>query len=362
MALDAVRNDAYARALSQAIGPDTVVLDLGAGIGVLGLMAAKLGARRVYLVEQEDIIAVADENIRANGLQDVVETIQGRIENVQLPEPVDVIVSVLTGNFLLTEDLIPSLLYARDRFLKPGGTLIPSAAAMSVVPVSASALFESEIACWSVPEHGVNLAPARPYAANTMVFRNHDMQEIRDLAEPVDVHPLDFRHSDYTALNADVRVTITESGVCHGWVGWFVMKLGDQCLSTSPRAKRTHWSSAFLPLDPPVTLEKGEQVEFRLTRAPFDEWVWRMTSRQGTQRHSTLFSMPMKASTLQKASVEHVPQLTREGHAVAHVLSRCDGVATTKEVARSLRQQFPDHYSTDGDALLFVQSVVKRHA
>lgn len=362
MALDGVRNDAYARALSRVIGPETVVLDLGAGIGVHGLMAAKFGARRVYLVEQEDIIAIADENVRANGMQDVVSCIHGRIENVQLPERVDVIVSVLTGNFLLTEDLIPSLLYARDRFLKPGGTMIPSEATMSVVPVSAPAFHENEIACWSIPAHDIDLGPARPYAANTVQFRNQDMQETRDLAEPVAVHALDFQSGAYTDLNADVSVTITQSGMCHGWAGWFVMKLGDQYLSTSPRAKRTHWSPAFLPLDPPVAVEEGEQVEFHLARAPFDDWAWKMKSRSGTQRHSTLFSMPMKASTLQKASLDYVPELTREGHAVAYVLSHCDGVATTKEIAQSLRQRYPDQYSTEGEALLFVQSVVKRHA
>src|SRR4029079_14501434 len=105
MALDAGRNEAYARALAAAITPDSVVLDLGAGTGVHGLMAARLGARRVYLVEPEDIIALAEENVRANGLQDVVRCIQGRIEDVTLPEPVDVIVSVLTGNFLIPEPL-----------------------------------------------------------------------------------------------------------------------------------------------------------------------------------------------------------------------------------------------------------------
>src|SRR5205085_8252592 len=42
MALDANRNAAYGAALRQAIGPDTVVLDLGAGTGIHGLMAAKL--------------------------------------------------------------------------------------------------------------------------------------------------------------------------------------------------------------------------------------------------------------------------------------------------------------------------------
>jgi SAM-dependent methyltransferase len=362
MALDAVRNDAYARALGQVIRADTVVLDLGAGLGIHGLMAAKLGARRVYLVEQEDVIAIADENVRANGLQDVVQCIHGRIENVELPEPVDVIVSVLTGNFLLTEDLIPSLLYARDKFLKPGGTMIPSEATMSIVPVTASALHEKEIACWSVSEHDVDLSPVRAYAANSLLFRNQDLEETRDLAEPVAVLTLDFQRGAYTALNAQVSVTITQSGVCHGWAGWFVMKLADECLSTSPRAKRTHWSPAFLPIDPPVAVEAGDQVEFHLARAPFDEWIWSMKTRTGTQRHSTLFSMPMKASTLQKASLDYMPALTREGHAVAYVLARCDGDATTKEIAQSLQQHYPDQYRTATEALLFVQSVVKRHA
>src|SRR5262249_31006612 len=120
MALDARRNAAYHAALERVIGPDSVVLDLGAGTGVHGLMAARLGARRVYLVEPEDIISVAEEIVRANGLESVVQCIQGRIEDVQLPETVDVIVSVLTGNFLLTEDLLPSLIHARKRWLRPG--------------------------------------------------------------------------------------------------------------------------------------------------------------------------------------------------------------------------------------------------
>ena len=76
------------------IRPDSVVLDLAPGLAFMGSMAARLGARRVFLVEQEDVIAIADENVRANGMQDVVHCIHGRIENVQLPEPVDVIVSV----------------------------------------------------------------------------------------------------------------------------------------------------------------------------------------------------------------------------------------------------------------------------
>jgi SAM-dependent methyltransferase len=362
MALDAVRNDAYAHALKQVIRPGSIVLDLGAGTGIHGLMAARLGARRVSLVEQEDIIAIADENIRANGLQDVVRTIHGRIEDVQLPEPVDVIVSVLTGNFLLTEDLLPSLLYARDRFLKPGGTLIPSEATMVIVPVSAPSLHEKEIACWSAPQHDVVLSPARAYAANTVFFRNQDLEETADLAEPTVVHTLDLERGDYAPLKVNVGVTITQSGVCHGWAGWFTMKLADRWLSTSPRDKRTHWSPAFLPLDPPVPVEKGDQVQFHLARAPYGDWVWGMKTPDGAQRHSTLFSAPMKATTLQKASLDYQPALSDEGQATAYVLSQCNGTVTTSQIAESLQARWPHRYRTTAEALHFVQAIVKRHA
>src|SRR5262245_43803218 len=104
MALDARRNSAYEQALRQVITPDSVVLDVGAGTGVLGLMAARMGARRVFLVESEDVISVAEEIGKANGLSQV-ECLRGRMEDLQLPERVDVIVSVFTGNFLVTEDL-----------------------------------------------------------------------------------------------------------------------------------------------------------------------------------------------------------------------------------------------------------------
>ena len=72
-----------------SIRADSRVLDLGAGTGVHGLMAARLGAKRVYLVEPENIISVAEEIVRSNGLEHVVRCLQGRIEEVQLPEPVD---------------------------------------------------------------------------------------------------------------------------------------------------------------------------------------------------------------------------------------------------------------------------------
>ena len=64
--------DAHLNALAEVVGPDTVVIDLGAGTGVLGLIAARLGAKRVYLVEPADVRVLDRSDIVAvEILQDV---------------------------------------------------------------------------------------------------------------------------------------------------------------------------------------------------------------------------------------------------------------------------------------------------
>ena len=187
-------------------------------------------------------------------------------------------------------------------------------------------------------------------------------QDLRELADRRRSTRSIFLDGSISAVNVDVSVTITESALCHGWAGWFDIKLADQWLSTSPRARRTHWSPAFLPLDPPMAVTEGDRVDFHLARPPFGEWVWWMKSPTGMQRHSTLFSTPIKATTLQKASVDYTPTLTAEGQAIAYVLSQCDGVATTRQIALSLQEHYSDRYPTPPEAIQFVQAVLKRHA
>ena len=111
-------------------------------------MAAQQGARKVYLVEPERVLNTTEGLVEKNVYADVMICIRGRIEEVDLPEAVDVIVSVFTGNFLVMEDLLPSLFYARDTYLKPSGSLIPNSAQMIVAPVNMEKFYSDHIDCW----------------------------------------------------------------------------------------------------------------------------------------------------------------------------------------------------------------------
>ena len=61
-------------------------------------------------------------HFRENNLQEKITLLKGRIEDIDLPvKEVDIIISEWMGYFLLFESMLDSVLYARDKYLKPDG-------------------------------------------------------------------------------------------------------------------------------------------------------------------------------------------------------------------------------------------------
>ncbi len=360
MTLDSRRNEAYAQALAKAIAPESIVLDLGAGLGIHGLLAAKLGAKQVYLVEPEDIISVAAQIAKANGFSDRVHCLQGKIEEVNLPEQVDVIISVFTGNFLLEEDLLPSLFYARDKYLKPGGVMIPQAAVMEAVPVCVTELYQKEIASWSDPHMDIDHSPARMYASQSIYYYSKDLDKARYLAEPAKLLTLDFHQANSTYCQTETKFTITESGVCHGFSGWFNMQLGETWLSTAPHEPPLHWSAAFLPIDPPIELTVGEEITFRLQRPPCGDWTWQVKTERAQQVRSTFFAIPRTLKSIKQVAWDNQPQINEKGKAALYVLSHSNGTLSVEELSHHLARDYPHLFAEPHKAINFVQGLVSR--
>ena len=82
MIADSVRMDAYVSALQNTVGPDSVVLDIGTGTGLLALAAVKLGGRRALAIDL-NLLAVqtTQRNILLNTMEDRVLPVQGDAEN-----------------------------------------------------------------------------------------------------------------------------------------------------------------------------------------------------------------------------------------------------------------------------------------
>ncbi len=305
MVFDRVRNQVYFKALASAVDATSRVLDLGAGVGVLGLEAARLGAQKVYLVDPSAAVRAAAAIAKDNGLQDRVEVLQSCVQSITLDEKVDVILSVFTGNFLLEEDLLPLLFQARDRFLAPDGVLIPDRARMYLAPVSLPAYYASHIECWG-PDRGciddgigdgigdgIDYSAGREYAVNTAYCDTAKKFAAHVMGAAVCVAELDFT----TATSAQCKVTVdlnfSTEGTCHGFLGWFDMRLGQEWLSTSPLAPATHWSQMFFPFRMPLHVQAGDCANLRLQRPQHGQWSWVVQFGAQRQIHSTAMGSPM---------------------------------------------------------------------
>jgi type I protein arginine methyltransferase len=80
---------------------------------------------RVYAVERTTVAVLAQRLAAANGAGEIVQVFHGDVLEVKLPGLVDVIVSEWLGGFGIDEGMLVPVIAARDRWLKPGGVMIP---------------------------------------------------------------------------------------------------------------------------------------------------------------------------------------------------------------------------------------------
>ena len=142
------RNVRFERALLRAIryytnkhGRGPHVLDIGSGTGLLAMMAARGGARKVTSVEMVPAVcAVASQIVERNGYGDIIEIINIRSDELSLytmgNERADLLVSELIDDHVIGDGVLPSISDARNRLLTPEALIVPRASKMYIQPVS----------------------------------------------------------------------------------------------------------------------------------------------------------------------------------------------------------------------------------
>jgi type I protein arginine methyltransferase len=148
MLADYVRTGTYQKAFVNN-SPDfegKVVLDVGTGTGILSFFALQAGAQKVYAIDASDSVLIAKKLADANGYGNRIVIIKGKIEEVELPEKVDIIVSEPIGFLLVHERMLESFVVARDRFLKPGGLMMPTTGSIVICPFSDQTLYREQCA------------------------------------------------------------------------------------------------------------------------------------------------------------------------------------------------------------------------
>jgi predicted RNA methylase len=125
--LDFKRTRAFQAAIRDVVKEGAIVLDAGAGSGILSFFAAQAGARKVYAVEADPFLASClERSVRANNLGHVIEVIHGDVHSAELPKSVDVLICEMMETGLMDEMQVTAInaLYERN-VLTAEARLIP---------------------------------------------------------------------------------------------------------------------------------------------------------------------------------------------------------------------------------------------
>jgi type I protein arginine methyltransferase len=265
MLQDRVRTEAYRNAIQQVVKPGDRVLDFGCGTGVLSIFAERAGASKVYALDRSSMLTAAENIFAKNGCKNV-EAIFGEGDTVELPGQVDVIVSEWMGHFLFAERMLEPLITLRDKFLVPGGRVIPQQCSLHLALVNSKVLFEelaflrtrpyeidfSPVADWPFTDVGVHRVEAEFLLPETICLTTFSLDSVR-------------RTPDLLTG----KIATKQDALIYGMCGWFEAQLSPEIrLSTSPFAPQTHWMQFHFPFDHPLEVVAGQPIDVEVEIVP----------------------------------------------------------------------------------------------
>ncbi|VDK42148.1 unnamed protein product [Anisakis simplex] len=274
MMQDYIRTSTYQRAIHVNSNDfkDKVVMDVGAGSGILSFFAVQAGARKVYAVEASSVAIQCAELVRSNNLTDKIVVVPGRVEEIMIPEKVDIIISEPMGYMLVNERMLESYIHSR-KFLKNGGRMFPTLGELHVALFSDEALFieqSTKANFWCQENfHGINLTGLRAQAL-VEIFKQPivDTWHVNTLMSGSTKWSVNFETDDENELHnihIPFELSANKNGFVHGLAFWFdVAFIGGVAtiwLSTAPTEPLTHWYQVRCLFDKPVMVFVGQTVK-----------------------------------------------------------------------------------------------------
>jgi type I protein arginine methyltransferase len=275
---DKLRMAAFHAAIDEVIFPGCVVLDLGAGTGILTEWALRAGAGTVYGIElNESLLKIAVARVATAGYSSQFHPVLGISFGVNLLEPVDVIVSETMGNLADNEGFVDILKDARRRFLVTGGVMMPSRVESYLVPVAAERA-HAEVRRGD-PRGGNGRDDfvrqlRRRKARSPFDFYYDAIIPLRSyLSEPRLARQYMFKDDEAATYELQLTYRAQRAGLLTGFKGYFMATLSDTVkldISGDDIAGRTtsdSWKHCYLPVEVPCRVQPEDRIELIFSRS-----------------------------------------------------------------------------------------------
>merc|ERR1712133_9653 len=276
MLKDEVRTMTYRNSMyhNKHLFKDKVVLDVGCGTGILCMFAAKAGAKKVIGIECSNIVDHARNIIKANHFEDTIELIKGKVEEVCLPdgiEKVDIIISEWMGYCLFYETMLKTVLYARDKWLAPGGLIFPDRATLYVCAIEDRQYKDQKINWWE-NVYGFDMSCVKKVAIGEPLVDVVDPKQVVSnacLVKEIDIATVTMEDCTFSA---PFQLTMRRNDYVHALVCFFNIEF-THChkrigFSTSPESPYTHWKQTVFYFDDYLTVKKGEELHGTFASRP----------------------------------------------------------------------------------------------
>lgn len=270
MLKDEVRTCTYRDSMLQNehLFKDKIVLDVGCGTGILSMFASQAGAKHVYGVDMSNIIDEAKGIIEDNGFKDKITLIKGKIEEVELPgiengiKGVDIIISEWMGYALVYESMLESVLFARDKWLKEGGIMMPDKTTMYVTAIEDRQYKNDKIHFWD-NVYGFNMKRIKNIAMSEPLVDSVDKNQIcTSHCKLIDFDLYTITKEQAGKFMTQFKINVTRNDYIHALVLYWTCEF-TKChrfcgFSTSPTNTYTHWKQTVFYLPQSLTVNKGE--------------------------------------------------------------------------------------------------------
>jgi len=247
MVNDLRRGEKYYEAMKAVIRPGDVVLEIGTGAGLLSCMAARLGAKHVYTVEQSAVLhRVARQVFDANGLSEKVTPLNVHSRELAklgvVREPIDVLVTETIGKHGFDEGILLALQDVKP-LLSPTARIIPESVKYKHCLVNMSGMREqAEILH---PIFGFDLRALNAEVKSNNFYWMQPIEPWREVSTTAETATYEL--SDLVPVESTQKLAITQNNVCDGMWVWAEFRLAQRIyLDTQYRYFGSSWANSVL--------------------------------------------------------------------------------------------------------------------